>query len=444
MTATLIGTRIRERRLALGLRQIELARVAEISAPYLNLIEHNRRKIGGKLLVRLAKALDTDVSLLSEGAEARLVDELNSAATADRMAQAETARIDEFIGRFPGWAHTLAERQRHITALEHRVAALSDRLGHDPVLSDALHEVLSKVSAIRSTATILAETDDLDRNWQDRFHRNLDTDSAELARTSAKLALYLDARENPQRNRLTPQDELDAYLDATGHFLAGLEQGGTLDETPEYADAAQMERGVRDLLISHLEQYARDVERLPETSFVALLEGSQLDPVVLARRAGVDLGTMLRRAAVLLPRSGGKETGLIGCDASGAFILRKSHDSFVPPRFGAGCALWPLYDALAQPSVPVQTLLRLNDGEETFMAHAVATVDYPRGLAAGRNVRSYMLVLRDEDRKAPRRLVGTTCRMCRVNDCLARREPSILTVSFDRERANENTPANND
>ena len=56
--APLIGTRIRERRLSLGRRQTEVARHADISAAYLNLIEHNRRPVGEALLSRLAEALE--------------------------------------------------------------------------------------------------------------------------------------------------------------------------------------------------------------------------------------------------------------------------------------------------------------------------------------------------------------------------------------------------
>ncbi|MGB8622908.1 MAG: helix-turn-helix transcriptional regulator, partial [Paracoccaceae bacterium] len=67
--STLVGTRIRERRLVLGRRQADLAREVGISPAYLNLIEHNRRRIGGKLLVDLARKLDVDASALSEGAE---------------------------------------------------------------------------------------------------------------------------------------------------------------------------------------------------------------------------------------------------------------------------------------------------------------------------------------------------------------------------------------
>ena len=42
----LTGTRVRERRLLLGLKQADLARTAGISPAYLNLIEHNRRRVG--------------------------------------------------------------------------------------------------------------------------------------------------------------------------------------------------------------------------------------------------------------------------------------------------------------------------------------------------------------------------------------------------------------
>ena len=62
------GSRIRERRVALGLRQAEVALRAGISGSYLNLIEHNRRRIGGKVLLNIAAALETDPGALAEGA----------------------------------------------------------------------------------------------------------------------------------------------------------------------------------------------------------------------------------------------------------------------------------------------------------------------------------------------------------------------------------------
>ena len=43
-----IGTRIRDRRLSLGLRQASVAETAGVSASYLNLIEHDRRPSRGR------------------------------------------------------------------------------------------------------------------------------------------------------------------------------------------------------------------------------------------------------------------------------------------------------------------------------------------------------------------------------------------------------------
>ena len=61
-----IGARIREKRVQLRIRQSQLAKMVGVSPSYLNLIEHNRRRIGGKLLTDLAEALAIDVDLLSE------------------------------------------------------------------------------------------------------------------------------------------------------------------------------------------------------------------------------------------------------------------------------------------------------------------------------------------------------------------------------------------
>lgn len=127
---TLTGSRIRERRLILGVRQAELAREAGISASYLNLIEHNRRRIGGKLLVDIAGVLGVEPSMLSEGAEAALISTLREAAADSGVPVAELDRVDEFAGRFPGWAEVLASGHRRIATLERTVETLSDRLTH--------------------------------------------------------------------------------------------------------------------------------------------------------------------------------------------------------------------------------------------------------------------------------------------------------------------------
>ncbi len=189
---TLTGSRIRERRLMAGLRQAELARRVDISAPYLNLIEHNRRRIGGKLLVDIAQVLNVEASLLSEGAEAALISALREAVADAGATLPEGEKAEEFAGRFPGWAALIADQYRRLSNLERTAATLTDRLTHDPHLATSMHEMLSMVTAIRSTAGILADTKEIEPEWRNRFHRNLNEDSQRLAESSQQLVSYLD------------------------------------------------------------------------------------------------------------------------------------------------------------------------------------------------------------------------------------------------------------
>ena len=54
MKRNILGPRIRERRRDLGVTQADMARQLEISASYLNLIEHNKRNPPDSVLRRIA------------------------------------------------------------------------------------------------------------------------------------------------------------------------------------------------------------------------------------------------------------------------------------------------------------------------------------------------------------------------------------------------------
>ena len=85
MVGTLLGTRIRENRKALKLTQKDLAKIAGISASYLNLIEHNRRGIAGKTLNNIARTLSVEPSELSDGMNQSLINRLKSAAIRNKQ-----------------------------------------------------------------------------------------------------------------------------------------------------------------------------------------------------------------------------------------------------------------------------------------------------------------------------------------------------------------------
>ncbi len=439
---SLTGSRIRERRGIAGLRQADLARRVGISASYLNLIEHNRRRIGGKLLVDIARVLEVEPSMLSEGAEAALIATLREAAADTAMAMAETGRVDEFAGRFPGWAGVLASAHQRVASLERTVETLSDRLTHDPHLAASLHEVLSTAASIRSTASILAETGELEPEWRDRFHRNLNQDSRRLAESSKALVGYLDDTGNAADRRRAPQEEAEAFVAAHDHHFEALE-GGDGDAGALVRGADELTSGAaRQIARGILDQYAADARAMPLEMFRQALGAQGLAPLALARRFGTDLAAVLRRLATLPDSDLPGGVGLVICDASGSIVFRRSVSGFALPRFGSSCPLWPLFTALVRPMVPIRR--RVSQlGRQAALFDCFAIAQPVGALAFERDplYRSTMLILPvhapvhapvpgPADAGDAAELVGSTCRICSRARCPARREPSVLSEGF--------------
>lgn len=432
--SALTGTRIRERRTMLGLRQTDLAARVEISPSYLNLIEHNRRRIAGKLLTRIARALDADVSMLTQGAETEQLDQLGEAAAAHAEVAAELDKIDDFVGRFPGWAALLSAQQRRVVALENRVAGLVDRMAHDPFLSASLHDLLSKVSSIQSTASILVETEDLDENWRKRFQRNLHADSGKLAEGAAALVDYLDAEGETELGVVSPQEELEVFLNRTEFHLAGLEAAVPDLIAPMIAQAPglQSEAG-RALAHRYLERYRAEALAMPLGPFTEAARDTGYDPARLADRFGAAIPAVFRRLAALP----GARIGLVVCDGAGALTLRKTTDLLPLPRFGSACALWPVYRALTRPMAPVRAVLEHSARPgERFLCYAMAHAHYPAGFSAPAVYEASMILVPPDlvdlgPTPGPVSRIGTTCRVCPLPDCAARRDPSILAEQGD-------------
>lgn len=427
----LTGSRIRERRLVLGLRQADLARQVNISASYLNLIEHNRRRIGGKLLVALAQVLEVEPSMLTEGAEETLLRALREVGSEGPAPVAELDRTEEFASRFPGWAEVLARSHERIGALERTIEVLSDRLTHDPQLAASLHEMLSTAAAIRSTAGILAENDDLEPEWLDRFHQNLNQDAQRLADSSRALVSFLD-EENPVADKQgMPQDEVDRFLAENNYHFPALEEES---ETPQsmVTRAPQLKSDAARVVAQRvLETYVENLRRLPLAPLMAAISQVGADPGALARKFDVPLDRVLHRLAMMSEEDLGSEVGCVICDASGAALLRRPIGSFSIPQYGAACPLWPLYQALSQPHIPLRRVIQQQGrGAQNFLCYAYGWHAGPASFGADPTVQAAMLIFPLTDEAEHAIPVGVSCRVCTRDSCDARREPTILKDGF--------------
>ena len=431
------GSRIRERRVALGLRQAEVALRAGISGSYLNLIEHNRRRIGGKVLLNIAAALEIEPGTLAQGAEKRLLTSLRDAAIARPDVDVDLSKTEDFADRFTDWAHLISAQHSQIISLQQTVSSLSDRLAHDPFLSEALHEVLSTVSAIRSTASILAEPGEMDQNWQRRFQTNVFQDSIRLATASQSLADYLDGDSDRVLDTLSPLDELDSLLAKHSYHFAGLETLSDWSDSVADVLLAEVSAAAKILGMAYFRQYWNDAQSFRLPKLLRLVAELGLDPVRIARETELSLPLIFRRLASLPPDPSRPAVGLMVCDSSGGLLFKQPCDDFQAPRVGSACARWPLYGALTQIGVAARhqvlhsgrpgTLAAQNLFDTFSVAERVTSASF-EGVPV---LRSTMLILRSEKPTSDQPLpIGSTCRLCNIQACPARREPSIFSDGF--------------
>ncbi|MEL0033368.1 MAG: helix-turn-helix transcriptional regulator, partial [Paracoccaceae bacterium] len=187
-----LGKRIKDKRQSIGVKQKELAKRVGISPSYLNLIESNQRRIGGKLVLLMAEALSVDPSYLSRGAEQVKISQLEEIARLNINNYSDiTMPAAEFASKFPSWVDLLISLDRKAKSLEALIETLNDRVAHDPHLAASLHEVLTTISAIKSASEILKDEPNLESKWQHKFNQNIFEDSNRLAEGAQLLVNYL-------------------------------------------------------------------------------------------------------------------------------------------------------------------------------------------------------------------------------------------------------------
>lgn len=442
----LTGTRIRERRLAMKLRQADLARNVGISGSYLNLIEHNKRRIAGKLLARIAAYLDVDYTELVQGADQALLEAVMGAGAAGSLGDDALTQAEALSRAYPAWAGLIASQAEQVARLERSVNALNDRLTHDPALAEAMHEVLSTVSAVRATASILASTPEIDPNWLGRFHKNLDDDSRRLADGAEAMVSYFETQAKHGQGFSSPMEVVAAFLDANGHYFPDVEAHG-IPAIETLCEAGPTEQNASKLLFDALQRYAADAQALPLVTLQKVARECRYDPLEMAATLSLALDCVMRRLACLPPDDeASRNIGLIVIDSSGATRHRRPVPGFTLPLVTAGCPLWPLYQSLGRPHYPVQARLELPDGT-LFDATAIALpATLPRP-GQPEVIHATMLVRRVTAQANHRQAAGTglpvgvTCRICPRTACAARREPSLITPQPGIEATAPDLPA---
>jgi predicted transcriptional regulator/DNA-binding XRE family transcriptional regulator len=448
MPSTIVGTRIRERRRALGVTQAEMSRRIGISASYLNLIERNKRGIAGPLLRRAAAALELRLDELDDAAERRLLETLNEIAATPDMAAlgVEAAGAGELIGRYPGWARALAALARSERAATAEARALADRLTHDTFLGESVHRMLTRVAAIRSAAEILTEYPDAPADRRDQFLGIVSEESRVLTDVCEALAAYFDAARESSR-ALTPLDEVEALFETNDNHFDAIEAGAANlaerfeDRTPAPRAAAaqalaadELGAHIDTIVAGHPEirttrardrarrallDYAAGAILAPMPAFAPRAAALRYDIEALAASFAVEVVTVCQRL-VALAGEGRPRFGYFRANAAGTIVERRGLPRLVAPRYAPACPLWVLYRAQQSPEAVIrQRALFANGDRFVFLARAHNTG--PTGFGKPRHYLTDMLAMTEADAGltvyapepgVPVEEVGPACRIC--------------------------------
>lgn len=442
MDRAIVGTRLRARRRHLGISQADLARSVGISASYLNLIEANKRRIGGPLLSRVAETLDLALDDLDGAAERRLQEALDDIAhmpTLDTL-EIEQDRAGEFIGRYPGWARALAALARSEQAAQQTARVLSDRLSHDPFLGEAVHRMLSRIASIRSAAEIMTEYEDIDLEQRRRFDQIIFEESRNLAEVGEALAAYFD-KSTETDTSLTPLDEVEAMFEGRENRFAEIEMiaenAAKEDRSalPKQIDAAVKQvldaesavqsEGARSRAQDALKLYAAHAVQTPMPVFAPLAKQLRFDIEAVATATGVGLYPTFRRLTALRPDPGTPRFGYLQANSAGTITEMLGLPDLAVPRYASACPLWLLYRAQQTPDTMLRQLTVFPNGQRfVFIARARNTE--PPGFDRPRQYVTDMLAMRAEDAVhtvyAPDKgqraeEVGPACRLCPRTKC---------------------------
>jgi len=388
--------------------QVALAQAVGISPSYLNLIEHNKRGIAGRTLIALARELKIPVSEISGEGDEDTINQILESAHAAVDVSVEAGRIEEFVARFPGWARLVARLSGITRSQSERLRALYDRMAHDPFLSETMHEILSNITAIRSTSEILASSE-MSKDVQARFLANLSAESARLSASAQAMVEYFDTK---------PLEE--QAPDDAGSFWPAPDNPSAPPHPRANPLPRQFTKSLNEILVT-----------MPTHQFVEAARILAYDPLRLADYFEVTPRQVLFRLADVPEDVDFPCFGLIECDMSGAVLLRKPIPALDPPQHTGACPLWPVYRAFARPRQMLRAVLDLPSGGRV-MSYAVANATGHGGYDMPPMMRSVMAFSSDLRVFPPARdirspvPVGLHCSVCPRKHCADRRADYIL------------------
>lgn len=383
-----IGSRIRRLRLQRRLSQTDLAAALGISISYLNLIEHNRRKITVPLLFKLAGYFGVEPADLVDGDEARIVGDLMEMFGEELFAESDLTNHDirDFAHSNPAVARAILHLYDRYRALESHSQTEPEMLAGDGppfhLATDRISDFIQENANYFPTLEAAAERvrTDIDHAAEE-FEGGLKSYLANVFGIDWRLASLpsgIARKLEPASGRLLVSDILppESAVFAAAHQLGLLAAVREIDAI--IADASLPEGDAPDLARNALAAYFAAALIMPYAPFHRMARDYRYDIERLARRFGASFEQVCHRLTSLQrPGMQGIPLHLVRTDIAGNISKRFSLSGIQIPRHSGACPRWNVYAAFLQPDRINIQISEMPSGEQYFcIARTITKGDY--------------------------------------------------------------------
>lgn len=450
-----IGAKVRRLRREASITQAQLAERLGISPSYLNLIEHNRRKVTVAIMMRLAEIFEVPVAELAEGEAGQLYNDVMEALGDELFEEIDvrTHDVRDLVESSPETArallHLYGAYHKTLTDARSLAAGAAEEEGREsPFASHAPADVISDL--IQEKQNYFQDLED----EADRVRRELgivETQSedplVDYLRTAQGCRVAF-VPPSPDRNFQRRFDkgqnllEISARIPQQSRAFYLAQQIGLLSASP-VLDMLLSENGIRDdetraLGRIALANYFASALLMPYGDFHAAARECRYDIELLQHRYGVSFEQAAHRLTALnRPDKRGIPLHMLRVDMAGNVSKRFSLSGLPIPRHGGACSRWNVYAAFLNQGTIQAQVSKLPDGTAFFCIARTVTKGGV-GYGAQRSVLSIGLgcdvryakdiVYADAlDLDRPERFseIGVACRICERMDCGQRAFPPV-------------------
>ena len=438
-----IGSRVQRLRRQSRISQAELAGQLGISASYLNLIEHNRRRMTVPLLMKLASHFGIEPGELVENDESRLLGDMMELFGDDLFVDSQITNQDirDFATSNPAVGRAvvrLFDQYRALRSANRLAAAPDGNEGHHPAtdaVSDFIQEAGNYFPALEEAAERVRH--DIDAA-SDSFEYGLKTYLFNVFGLQWKLVPLpagVARRYDPERREILTSDALSAesatfvVAHQLGSLAASIEIDRLIEASNLPADAPVLARNA-------LASYFAAALLLPYDPFLKACRDTRYDIDRIQRRFRASFEQVCHRMTTLQrPGRSGIPLHLIRTDIAGNISKRFSLSGIHISRHSGACPRWNVYSAFLHPERINVQISQMPEGQRYFCIARAITKGGHRHHAPRRHLSIGLgchidhapgLVYSDGmDLSDPRQSVpiGVSCRICPRLDCEQRAHP---------------------